>query len=183
MFVHSPRFDAIWSFIEGFDAASDGEPLRGFREWLLLQRGSFTNLCWFMLIRERVFPDTDPGDFPAEGEHEALRAELGRVLRAFKIARESVGLERILEGYQPIWDAANTDKVSESQHCCSDMADAVNSRCQEHPERHQCPDALLEFSAASNAYGLMIHDGGSSSRSISFCPFCGSRLPVRTDSD
>ena len=70
MYIHSWRFDAVWSFIEGFDSAWGTRPLEGFREWLIVERGEWTNLPWFMIIRDRVYPDSDPGAFPTGDEHE-----------------------------------------------------------------------------------------------------------------
>jgi hypothetical protein len=39
------------------------------------------------------------------------------------------------------------------------------------------PDALVSYSPKFNEYGLIIHDGGSSVVLVSFCPWCGTRLP------
>lgn len=62
-------------------------------------------------------------------------------------------------------------------HCCSNMKDAVESVCDEHADRFDCPDALVSYSAKFDEYGLIVHDGGSSIVAIEFCPWCGSRLP------
>ncbi|MGN9756752.1 DUF6980 family protein [Streptomyces sp. SD31] len=40
------------------------------------------------------------------------------------------------------------------------------------------PDALVGFSARFQEYGLILHDGGTSSITIDFCPWCGRRLPA-----
>jgi hypothetical protein len=48
----------------------------------------------------------------------------------------------------------------------------VESICDQHPDRHDCPDCLVEY-----VPGLLIHDGGSSSLQIRFCPWCGAGLP------
>lgn len=47
--------------------------------------------------------------------------------------------------------------------------------CELHPDRADCPDALVAF--VRGGYGLMVHDGGSSVIKIAFCPWCGSTLP------
>ena len=62
-------------------------------------------------------------------------------------------------------------------HCCADMVRAVSTTCSQHGDRYDCPDALLEYSGKFDEYGLIIHDGGHSSVTIAFCPWCGSRLP------
>jgi hypothetical protein len=57
------------------------------------------------------------------------------------------------------------------------MRGNVESQCDLHAERQDCPDALIDFYPASKAYGIMIHDGGSSMIKIAYCPWCGIRLP------
>ncbi|WP_445669265.1 DUF6980 family protein [Niallia sp. FSL M8-0099] len=39
-----------------------------------------------------------------------------------------------------------------------------------------CPDKLILFDEKDHDYGLFIHDGGTSSIEIEFCPWCGSKL-------
>ena len=62
--------------------------------------------------------------------------------------------------------------------CCVDMARAVDWSCEQHADAYQCPDALVAFSARFQEYGLIVHDGGSSSVRIHHCPWFGRRLPV-----
>jgi hypothetical protein len=50
----------------------------------------------------------------------------------------------------------------------------LNQTCDVHKSRHACPDALIELT--DGRYGLIVHDGGSSSIQINFCPWCGSPL-------
>ncbi len=57
------------------------------------------------------------------------------------------------------------------------MSEAVSTKCEVHPDRFDCPDALLVFHARDGTYGLIIHDGGSAKMQIAFCPFCGAALP------
>jgi len=59
--------------------------------------------------------------------------------------------------------------------CCDRMADDLNQLCKDHPDRRECPDALI--SKVRGGYGIIIHDGGSSVIEISYCPWCGSKLP------
>jgi len=61
--------------------------------------------------------------------------------------------------------------------CCATMHENVTKTCLEHPDRYDCPDALVDRVAAG--YGLMIHnDGGGGVIEIRFCPWCGSQLPA-----
>jgi len=62
-------------------------------------------------------------------------------------------------------------------HCCENMKFAVESECGAHPDRFSCPDALVSYGPQFDEYGIIIHDGGSSTKLILFCPWCGSKLP------
>ena len=63
-------------------------------------------------------------------------------------------------------------------HCCETMRDQVERTCPDHPDRSDCPDCLVEFRPdPAPRYGLLIHDGGTSSLAIGWCPWCGSKLP------
>ncbi|KUL27206.1 DUF6980 family protein [Streptomyces regalis] len=64
-----------------------------------------------------------------------------------------------------------------TEHCCDTMTSQVNWHCDQHGDPFACPDALIRFSARFQEYGLLIHDGGTSSHGIDFCPWCGQRLP------
>jgi hypothetical protein len=55
------------------------------------------------------------------------------------------------------------------------MADNLNSTCDHHPNRYDCPDALLD--RVRGGYGLIIHDGTESVIEITYCPWCGTKLP------
>ncbi|MGW3351199.1 DUF6980 family protein [Nonomuraea rubra] len=63
------------------------------------------------------------------------------------------------------------------EHCCAEMATHLEHECDLHPDPFDCPDAVVVHSAAHRSYGLPIHDGGSSSIAIRYCPWCGARLP------
>jgi hypothetical protein len=62
-------------------------------------------------------------------------------------------------------------------HCCDRMRADLEFKCENHADRYQCPDALVSYSPRFDEYGLIIHDGGSSSVKIYFCPWCGAKLP------
>ena len=67
--------------------------------------------------------------------------------------------------------------VSRGRHCCKRLAQAVSQKCARHPDRSDCPDALLGYWPKYDEYGLIVHDGGSSLILIGFCPWCGTKLP------
>jgi uncharacterized protein DUF6980 len=63
------------------------------------------------------------------------------------------------------------------QHCCEDMLREATRECDTHLNRYDCPDCLIHYSPKFREYGLIIHDGGTASLRIRFCPWCGARLP------
>ncbi|MGX2996897.1 DUF6980 family protein [Streptomyces sp. JNUCC 64] len=64
-----------------------------------------------------------------------------------------------------------------THHCCEAMSHQVDVRCDQHDDPFACPDALIDFNATFQEYGLIVHDGGTSSVTVAFCPWCGQRLP------
>ena len=62
-------------------------------------------------------------------------------------------------------------------HCCEMMRSNVESVCDQHPDRFDCPDCLIHYGPKTRTYGIMIHDGGRSVIGIQFCPWCGTALP------
>jgi len=68
-------------------------------------------------------------------------------------------------------------KINSREHCCDDMEERLKSECSQHSDPFDCPDNLVSYSADLDEYGLIIHDGGSSSILIKYCPWCGARLP------
>ncbi len=48
-------------------------------------------------------------------------------------------------------------------------------RCRKSCRRADCPDSLVSFPPESG-YGLRVHDGGSASVRIAFCPWCGRKI-------
>ncbi|TDD42068.1 hypothetical protein E1263_42335 [Kribbella antibiotica] len=61
--------------------------------------------------------------------------------------------------------------------CCETMDRQVNLTCDLHDDPFECGDAVVTFSPKFQEYGLIIHDGGASFLEITFCPWCGRRLP------
>jgi hypothetical protein len=57
------------------------------------------------------------------------------------------------------------------------MERQLNHQCSVHSNPFECPDVLIHYFAKFDEYGLIIHDGGGTSITISFCPWCGTKLP------
>lgn len=64
-----------------------------------------------------------------------------------------------------------------TEHCCATMTSQVTWHCDRHDTPFTCPDAVIGFSDRFQEYGLIVHDDGTSSIGIDFCPWCGQRLP------
>jgi hypothetical protein len=64
------------------------------------------------------------------------------------------------------------------KHCCEHMAQQLAFKCADHPNSFVCPDRLVSYSERFDEYGLIVHDDGSSSINILFCPWCGAKLPA-----
>jgi hypothetical protein len=61
MFVHTLTYETATSFLLGYQTATDGGALVGFREWLVLKTGRWTSLAWPGLALYAAFPDcSDP---------------------------------------------------------------------------------------------------------------------------
>ena len=63
-----------------------------------------------------------------------------------------------------------------SKHCCERMDADLAQVCDDHPNRFDCPDALVYYAEKPKRYGLIVHDGGSSFIEIEYCPWCGSKF-------
>ncbi|MQX54669.1 DUF6980 family protein [Alcanivorax sediminis] len=64
-----------------------------------------------------------------------------------------------------------------TKHCCADMDRSMRMDCDVHESAYDCPDVLVSYVPRFDEYGLIIHDGGTSSIEIVFCPWCGRKLP------
>src|SRR5689334_3749593 len=62
-------------------------------------------------------------------------------------------------------------------YCCEMMTAQIAHHCHQHADIFACPDALIVYEPQCDEYGLIIHDGGSASLTIHYCPWCGIALP------
>ena len=63
------------------------------------------------------------------------------------------------------------------KYCCKDMECFFNIFCDNHSSTEECPDKIISYNIKFNEYGIIIHDGGTSSIIINYCPWCGKKLP------
>lgn len=57
------------------------------------------------------------------------------------------------------------------------MEKQINHKCDQHSDPFECADNLIFYSTRFDEYGIIIHDGGASFSRISYCPWCGTKLP------
>jgi hypothetical protein len=57
------------------------------------------------------------------------------------------------------------------------MQDQITYKCGTNSNPFKCPDNLIYRSQRFDEYGIIIHDGGHSYLLISYCPWCGKKLP------
>jgi len=62
------------------------------------------------------------------------------------------------------------------EHCCESMDRALRFARTKHESPFECPDSLVSHSSSTGRFGLIVHDGGTSSVTIEFCPWCGANL-------
>jgi hypothetical protein len=97
-------YGQICAFLAGADAVTDGLPLTGFREFLVVRAGLGNNLTWQGLVLRLAFPAVATG-WPAllqtvDGNRTAVRT-LFALLDEFLVTRAGVdGPARIVEEYQ-----------------------------------------------------------------------------------
>lgn len=64
-----------------------------------------------------------------------------------------------------------------SKHCCDTMDSVSTLNCDQHSDEFACPDVLISYGEVFDEYGIIIRDGGAAKSTISFCPYCGVKLP------
>lgn len=62
-------------------------------------------------------------------------------------------------------------------HCCEHMDHATQLKCDTHRDEFECPDVLIIYVDRFAEYGIIFHDGGTAYSIISYCPYCGTKLP------
>lgn len=64
--------------------------------------------------------------------------------------------------------------VNPSDYACVHMAYRATDTCDQHPDRSECHDMLIEYYPKFDEYALI---KGQVSATIHFCPWCGVKLP------
>jgi hypothetical protein len=103
MYFPKIEFNAVAAFVDGFNLATNGGLLVGFREWLVVRLGYGNNLRWEGLVLRLTFPETEsPGGqlHRTDNQNRAVQS-LFTLLEAFLQERESAdSLRRIFLRYE-----------------------------------------------------------------------------------
>lgn len=90
MYLHPPSLDTVIAYIDGFNTARSGGPLRGLREWLVVRANGGNNLHWSGLACQLMAPaPDDPGRARA----------LGQLLAEFLRYRYEAGITKVYYDY------------------------------------------------------------------------------------
>lgn len=92
MYVNPATFGSVCAYLAGFDAARDGGPLCGFREWLIVRANRGNNLVWEGLA------DLILQEESTSTEAERIRG-LGQLIEEYLQYREENGLEKVYHDY------------------------------------------------------------------------------------
>jgi len=71
----------------------------------------------------------------------------------------------------------SSKEIIKEDFCCNKMQKSVTYKCDHDHDKWECGDQILHYGEVFDEYGLIIHDGGATFVSISYCPWCGKKLP------
>jgi hypothetical protein len=111
MFVQSERYESVCAFVDSHDIALGGGCLAGFREWLMTQCDTWTNLPWPFLLRKIEFPSLDPIGALSEAESKQLLISLEKNLAHYLGCRESGGLPAVFLKYY-MWLESHPNEIN-----------------------------------------------------------------------
>ena len=182
--VPRQRAGGCHDHVSGTLEASDREELRA----CLSNAADHWSICRTLRDRSPAFRATEPGNgqssYWVEGPDVEVLDAAGtdnsgadaKRCRATCGAAFSAGSGHDVQRAYPASQQDNGRVIH--QHCCEMMTrQAADWDCDMHADRFSCADALIDFIAKFREYGIIIHDGGSSHIVISYCPWCGARLP------
>jgi hypothetical protein len=99
MYVIPAQMGTVIAFIDGFNVASGGEPLSGFREWLVVRADCGSNLVWNGVARYILRPEMKLDEFMQSNEKQLIQ-DLGNLLMEFIDERNRFGKDKILHEYE-----------------------------------------------------------------------------------
>lgn len=104
MYLQHPSYECIVAFVRGYNFATDGGPLVGFREWLIPKLGYGNNLDWDTLALHLAFPESEAPLAEANADSAKMThatSTLCQLYETFEAERAKPdGLRRILLAYE-----------------------------------------------------------------------------------
>lgn len=98
-YVPREEYLFVCTFLDGYNFALDGIPLRGFREWLALGQGRGANLVWYELARDAAQKKWLDSGHSVADDRSLIDAMLD-LLSEFLDEIEERGVDRILARYE-----------------------------------------------------------------------------------
>jgi hypothetical protein len=100
MYLPVASHDAVVAYVLGYDAATQGGLLVGFREWLIVKLQDGNNLAWPALVLEMTRRDRAQRPAPENAESHAVEV-MNATLEQFASERNARGgLRRIYAAYE-----------------------------------------------------------------------------------
>lgn len=103
MFFRANEYDVAVAFIDGFNLASDGGLLYGFREWLIVRLNDGNNFAWHELVLRILFRDSrnPKNELNESDDHRWAIDEMFRLIQEFRHDRETeAGIRQIFRRYE-----------------------------------------------------------------------------------
>jgi hypothetical protein len=101
MYIRPATYDTAVAFVDGYDTATQGGLLVGFREWLVVKLDGGNNLIWSVLVSDLMHHTTGMKEFKSPDDHNAAIEFLFATLDQFLGERdERGGMRRIYVAYE-----------------------------------------------------------------------------------
>ncbi len=101
MYVGAEDYERVIALVVGFDLASQGGALVGFREWLVVRNDGPANAAWPELVRDGASKASTPPPVCETGvSQREMIGELAELLRLFMLEREKRGVRSIFLDFQ-----------------------------------------------------------------------------------
>jgi len=104
MYIQDANYQAVAAFLLGYDTASEGGVLLGFREWLIPRVGGRNNLVWPVLVLYLAFPNAEDPRVEvvssAATEKHAIDVLFRLVMEFDDLRRKPNGLRKVYLDYE-----------------------------------------------------------------------------------
>ena len=100
MYLQEPSYQSVVALVLGYDMASEGGVLIGFREWLITRLATGNNFAWPALVLRATFPDAVDVSAVVSANSEAQRRAIDRL---FELIAEFDDVRRAPDGLRKIY--------------------------------------------------------------------------------